>query len=225
MFHFTGDVYFHIFNSSINLNRVLDIIDSWAQEADETTIKEMNRLYLHAALYEYAVWDYSQWSIGYGTGVPEGQYPNGISREEAEVLLREYLDYFEKCLNKFIVDYNVSLNQNQFDALMSFIYNLGPNVLNYEKMKLRDMIVSGDYTDEELIAEFKTLYPGRVCDINGARVEFDDGWGLVRASSNLPCLVLIFEAKTAKRIKEIRKIFKDVLDKYKEISQEWETDI
>ncbi len=105
---------------------------------------------------EYAIWDYGQWSIGYGTGVPEGSYPNGISRDEAEVLLRQYLDYFETCLNKFIVDYNVSLNQNQFDALISFIYNLGPSVLYYDNMTLRDMIVSGDYTDQELIDEFKT---------------------------------------------------------------------
>lgn len=112
---------------------------------------------------EYAVWDYGQWSIGYGTGVPEGQYPNGISREEAEVLLRQYLDNFENRLNQFMIDYNVSLNQNQFDALISFIYNLGPNVLYYEKMTLRDMIVSGDYTPESLTAEFKTWsYAGGV---------------------------------------------------------------
>ena len=44
---------------SKGVNRVLDIIDSWAQEADESTIKEMNRLYLHASLYEYAFWDYA----------------------------------------------------------------------------------------------------------------------------------------------------------------------
>ena len=41
------------------VNRVLDIIDSWAQEVDEKTIEEMNRLYLRAALYEYAFWDYA----------------------------------------------------------------------------------------------------------------------------------------------------------------------
>lgn len=78
---------------------------------------------------------------------------------------------------------------------------------------------------DKLIEEFKTLYPGKVCDINGARVEFDDGWGLVRASSNLPSLVLIFEAKTTQNLKKIRKIFRNVLDKYPEISKDWENDI
>lgn len=40
------------------VNIVLDIIDSWSQEADEETLEEMTRLYLRAALYEYAFWDY-----------------------------------------------------------------------------------------------------------------------------------------------------------------------
>jgi thiaminase/transcriptional activator TenA len=40
-------------------NRVLEIIDSWAREVDYATIQEMNRLYLMAALYEYAFWDYA----------------------------------------------------------------------------------------------------------------------------------------------------------------------
>ncbi len=48
---------------------------------------------------------------------------------------------------------------------------------------------------DKLTAEFKRDFP-RVVDINGARVIFEDGWGLVRASSNLPVLVLRFEAKT-----------------------------
>ncbi len=43
---------------SQGVNVVLDIVDSWALEADEDTIQEMNRLYLRAALYEYAFWDY-----------------------------------------------------------------------------------------------------------------------------------------------------------------------
>lgn len=78
---------------------------------------------------------------------------------------------------------------------------------------------------DKITKEFKKLYPNQVCDINGARVEFEDGWGLVRASSNLPCLVLIFEAKSTENLKKIRQIFRNILDKYPEISKEWENDI
>ena len=43
-----------------------------------------------------------------------------------------------------------------------------------------------------------------VIDIDGARVTFDDGWGLVRASNTGPLLVLRFEAATEGRLAEIR---------------------
>ncbi|HEY4509469.1 MAG TPA: phosphomannomutase/phosphoglucomutase [Candidatus Paceibacterota bacterium] len=72
---------------------------------------------------------------------------------------------------------------------------------------------------EELTTEFKKQY--EVVDVNGARVLFGDGWGLVRASSNLPALVLRFEAKTEERLKEIETIFREKLNRYEEVSQEW----
>ena len=78
---------------------------------------------------------------------------------------------------------------------------------------------------DKLVAEFKAEYPGRVCDINGARVKFENGWGLVRASSNLPELVLIFEADTKEHLMEIREIFKEHTRRYPEISDNWENDI
>ena len=40
------------------VNAVLDMIDGWASKADEQTKSEMTRLFLRAALYEYAFWDY-----------------------------------------------------------------------------------------------------------------------------------------------------------------------
>jgi len=43
-----------------------------------------------------------------------------------------------------------------------------------------------------------------VIDIDGIRVEFGDGWGLVRASNTQPVLVVRFEARTEKRLGEIR---------------------
>jgi phosphomannomutase/phosphoglucomutase len=62
-----------------------------------------------------------------------------------------------------------------------------------------------------------------VNDINGARVNFGDGWGLVRASSNLPVLVLRFEAKTQERVDEIMALFRQKFSKYPEIGEKWES--
>ncbi|MBI4097833.1 MAG: phosphomannomutase/phosphoglucomutase, partial [Candidatus Levybacteria bacterium] len=75
---------------------------------------------------------------------------------------------------------------------------------------------------EELTEEFKNE-GNRVIDINGARVYFDDGWGLVRASSNTPTLVLRFEAKTQEGLDKIKKIFKEKLDKYEKVSKNWDS--
>jgi phosphomannomutase/phosphoglucomutase len=43
-----------------------------------------------------------------------------------------------------------------------------------------------------------------VSDVDGVRVLFGDGWGLIRASNTQPILVLRFEARTAERLEEIR---------------------
>jgi phosphomannomutase/phosphoglucomutase len=43
-----------------------------------------------------------------------------------------------------------------------------------------------------------------VIDVDGARVKFEDGWGLVRASNTQPVLVLRFEALTQACLDEIR---------------------
>jgi len=60
-----------------------------------------------------------------------------------------------------------------------------------------------------LVEEFKKDY--EVIDVDGARVLFDGGWGLVRASNTQPVLVLRFEARDKNRLEEIRKIFDDKL--------------
>ena len=49
--------------------------------------------------------------------------------------------------------------------------------------------------------------------IDGIRINFKDGWALVRASNTGPNLTLRFEAKTKKRLEEIQKEIKKVLDK------------
>lgn len=61
------------------------------------------------------------WTIGYGhTGnVSPGQT---ISKVKAEELLRLDVERFERTVNEKV---KVDLNQNQFDALVSFTYNIG----------------------------------------------------------------------------------------------------
>jgi phosphomannomutase/phosphoglucomutase len=62
-----------------------------------------------------------------------------------------------------------------------------------------------------LASEFKKEY--QVIDVDGARVVFDGGWGLIRASNTQPVLVLRFEAEDQKTLQEIQKIFMDKLAK------------
>ncbi len=55
---------------------------------------------------------------------------------------------------------------------------------------------------ERVTKHFAARYD--VITIDGARVQFGDGWALVRASNTQPVLVLRFEAKTAERLEAIR---------------------
>ncbi|RMD95146.1 MAG: phosphomannomutase, partial [Calditrichaeota bacterium] len=64
----------------------------------------------------------------------------------------------------------------------------------------------------DLARYFKERY--QTIEIDGTRVLFGDGWGLVRASNTQPVLVLRFEAKTKERLREIIAIFKNKLKEY-----------
>jgi len=62
---------------------------------------------------------------------------------------------------------------------------------------------------DKVTAYFKERHD--VIDIDGVRVLFPDGWGLVRASNTQPALVLRFEAMTENRLQEIRELVETVL--------------
>lgn len=49
----------------------------------------------------------------------------------------------------------------------------------------------------------------QVIDVDGARIVFPDGWGLVRASNTQPALVLRYEAETEERLGEIRELIEE----------------
>ena len=54
-----------------------------------------------------------------------------------------------------------------------------------------------------------------IIDIDGVRMVFADGWGLVRASNTSPVLVLRFEAQSRSRLEEIREYLQGVIEKAK----------
>jgi len=49
---------------------------------------------------------------------------------------------------------------------------------------------------------FAARYP--VIDVDGVRVDFGDGWGILRASNTEPAITTRFEARTVERVYEIR---------------------
>jgi phosphomannomutase/phosphoglucomutase len=51
----------------------------------------------------------------------------------------------------------------------------------------------------------------KVIDIDGARVEFEEGWGLIRASNTQPAIGLRFEGKNSSEMEKIKKEFMDLL--------------
>jgi len=87
-------------------------------------------------------------TIGYGHVITtaDQELKNKIlTQKDAEELLKEDLKYFVDYINKVCNRYQVNLNQNQFDALCSFCFNLG-NFTNamLERFKAKDIKAIGD---------------------------------------------------------------------------------
>jgi phosphomannomutase / phosphoglucomutase len=66
----------------------------------------------------------------------------------------------------------------------------------------------------EVCERFRGKYD--VVDIDGVRVKFPDGWGLVRASNTQPVLVLRFEATTQERLTEYQTMMESVVEEVKQ---------
>lgn len=126
-------------------------------------------------------YDYGQYTVGYGTRCPEDMYEeyskNGISEEDAELLLRNYLAATENTINKRFIDaYGLTLTQGQFDALITFTYNCGSKWISETNGTFHKAVKSGA-TGSELINAFSLwctaggkILPGlvrrRLCEAN-----------------------------------------------------------
>ena len=79
------------------------------------------------------------WTIGYGStkGVKEG---DTVSQEEADKLLLHEMEEYEGYINDMV---NVNLEQNQFYAMVSWVFNLGP--ANLKASTLLKVLNAKDY--------------------------------------------------------------------------------
>ena len=59
-----------------------------------------------------------------------------------------------------------------------------------------------EHVTRDALAHFRAKYP--VSDVDGVRILFDGGWGLIRSSNTQPILVLRFEASSEARLAELR---------------------
>lgn len=110
------------------------------------------------------------WAIGYGTT----EYPDGkivkqgdkINIDQAEYFLKYKADILGDEVNKLV---RVDLTQNQFDALVSFCYNVGIGTLKYSTLleKLNQEDYQGAANEfpkwnKFMVNGVKTILPGLV---------------------------------------------------------------
>lgn len=144
-------------------------------EKGKDLIKEFEGLRLNSYRDSVGVW-----TIGYGhTGTAK---PNQtITKNEAERLLEKDLLRFENSVNKAVT---IPLNQNQFDALVSIVFNVGEGnssksgiirLKNGQPSTLLRRLNSGDYLGAALAFKDWRLAGGKVLNglVRRRQAEFD----------------------------------------------------
>ena len=101
--------------------------------------------------------DNGKWYIGYGTLCEKGDYPNGISQDEAERLMRECVEVAEDLVNNLLLTYGIAVTQYQFDAMVDMAYNLGTQWMN-PTYRFCSYLISGigQYTEAQVVNAIAT---------------------------------------------------------------------
>lgn len=128
---------------SLFTSAVLPVFAANEMTASEDCVSVLKKM---EGFIQYPVLDYTQYSVGYGTACPsdmlETYRSRGITEEEADELLRTHLETISTSIHKFAASNNLTLSQNQFDALLLLTYNIGSAWLTGTS-ELKDAILTG----------------------------------------------------------------------------------
>ena len=106
---------------------------------------------------QYAYERNGSWYIGYGTSCTKDAYPDGVTEEEADTLLRSKLGSTVTTVNNFLRNYSITVSQPQFDALCSFTFTLGSQWINPDYRFCSYLIRGiGNYTQNEIVSAMAT---------------------------------------------------------------------
>ena len=96
------------------------------------------------------------YTIGYGHYGSDVYAGMTITQEQAENMLKNDLPKYEGYVNTFLNNNGVVINQNQFDALVSFTYNLGNVWVSTPTFQLKTILCNGyeNYSSEEITTAF-----------------------------------------------------------------------
>ncbi|MCP1309854.1 lysozyme [Paenibacillus tyrfis] len=94
-------------------------------------------------------------TIGYGHVIKNGEYfGEEITEEKAREILLNDLASRERYVRNWAIDNNVVFSQQQYDAIVDFVFNAGEKVLLTSYSVVAQLIKSGDYTNDQLKNEF-----------------------------------------------------------------------
>lgn len=97
------------------------------------------------------------------------------------------------------------IKQSTHDLFLSI-----PNSINTPELQIA-VSESNKFALIEKLIQLAPFKEGKMYTLDGVRVDFEDGFGLIRASNTTPNLILRFEGNTESSLKRIQALFREII--------------
>jgi phosphomannomutase/phosphoglucomutase len=97
------------------------------------------------------------------------------------------------------------LSQDRRDA--EHVFNAFPNDISTPEINIQ-VTEQSKFSIIDRLQRDGVWGEGNITNLDGVRVDYPKGWGLVRASNTTPVLVLRFEAETEQELERIKEVFR-----------------